>query len=229
MGVRERRLSGLPVYLIMFSVRNDTRFYVLAQTEKKIPFWPWTFQERSMFSPLFIASSQNGCFGWQKQSEAAPGVLPITWEEYHGHFPEPRAWFTKGLLITNTNLWQADLVSGWNEGLRLLSAENNNMYSPFSAFGFVNVRGQNKHNVWVVRKQIDYQVGALWSEKCWKCSHINLYGCILCRETCTCPDRMCASKATVVTSSQAVQSWAQLHGYNHILLVVTLPGTKSSF
>lgn len=41
---------------------------------------------------------------------------------------------------------KADLVSGRNEGLRLLPAENNT-HSPFSAFGLMNVQGQNRHNI----------------------------------------------------------------------------------
>lgn len=75
------------------------------------------------------------------------------------------------------------------KGLRLFPAENNTC-SPFSAFGFVNVRGQNKQNIWVARKQIDYhQVGALGSQKNAESAHTSIYVDVFYaeRETCTCP------------------------------------------
>lgn len=58
----------------------------------------------------------------------------------------------KVLSLQTPTYDKADLVSGRNEGLRLLPAENNT-HSPFSAFGLMNVRGRNRHNIWVVRKQ----------------------------------------------------------------------------
>lgn len=70
----------------------------------------------------------------------------------------------KGFSLQTPTYDKADLVSGRNEGLRLLPAENNT-HSPVSAFGLMNVWGRNRHNIWVVRKQIDYQAGALWFQK----------------------------------------------------------------
>lgn len=69
---------------------------------------------------------------------------------------------------------KADLVSGRNEGLRLLPAENNT-HSPFSAFGLMNVRGQNRHKIWVVGKQINYQARRTVISKNAESAHTSAY------------------------------------------------------